>query len=91
MRLTTSIELALALCAYFAYGNPTKERKTCIVKASGTNQTDDAPAIRAAFAKCGQHGRIVFSPTTYYVNSPMNASGLKDLDIDIHGELLVRR
>ncbi|KAF2124060.1 glycoside hydrolase family 28 protein [Dothidotthia symphoricarpi CBS 119687] len=66
----------------------TVERKICTVKASGTYQTDDAPAIRAAFEECGQHGKVVFNPTTYYVNSVMRVSGLNDVDIDIQGELL---
>jgi hypothetical protein len=34
-----------------------------------TNVTDDAPAILKAFRECGQNGRIVFEPITYYVNS----------------------
>ena len=63
---------------------------TCVVKASGTNKTDDAPAIRSAFEECGRGGSIVFSPnTTYYVNSVLNISGLEDVDIDIQGKLLV--
>ncbi len=66
-----------------------KERKTCTVKASGTNRTDDAPAIRTSFEECGQHGKVVFEPLTYYVNSVLNISGLEDVDIDIQGELLV--
>ena len=82
--------LALALFALSASGNPTKGRKTCTVKSSGTNLTDDAPAIRIAFAECGHHGKIVFAPTTYYVNSALEIKGLEDVDIDVQGELLVR-
>lgn len=63
---------------------------TCVVEASGTNSTDDTPAILAAFDECGQGGTITFSAdTTYYVNSVMNVSGLQDAVIDIQGELLV--
>lgn len=63
---------------------------TCVVDASGTNSTDDAPAILAAFDECGHGGTITFSAdTTYYVNSVMNVSGLQDAVIDIQGELLV--
>lgn len=63
---------------------------TCVVEASATNSTDDAPAILAAFDKCGQGGTITFAAdTTYYVNSVMSVSGLQDAVIDIQGELLV--
>lgn len=63
---------------------------TCVVPASGTNATDDAPAILEAFDECGQGGTITFSAdTTYYVNSVMNVSGLQDAVIDIQGTLLV--
>lgn len=72
-----------------ANANLNRERKTCTVKASGSNATDDAPAIRAAFKECGQHGLVIFSPTTYYVNSVLNISGLNDVDVDIQGQLLV--
>lgn len=68
---------------------PGKGRATCEVKASGTNKTDDAPAIRKAFEDCGHGGKIVFKSTTYYVNSILNISGLNDVDIDIQGKLLV--
>ena len=64
-------------------------RKTCVVKASGSNETDDAPAIRSAFLECGKRGKVVFEPVTYYVNSVLNVTGLDDVDIDIQGTLLV--
>ncbi|KAF2800376.1 glycoside hydrolase family 28 protein [Melanomma pulvis-pyrius CBS 109.77] len=67
---------------------PSKGRKTCTVKASGTNKTDDAPAIRSAFSECSRQARIVFNPTTYYVNSVLNITGLEDVEIDIQGTLL---
>ncbi|OJI99083.1 hypothetical protein ASPVEDRAFT_187031 [Aspergillus versicolor CBS 583.65] len=63
-------------------------RQTCIVPASGTNKTDDAPAIISAFKRCGRGGKVVFQPTTYYVNSAMNISWLRDVDVDIQGKLL---
>jgi hypothetical protein len=64
-------------------------RKICIIKGGGSNKTDDAPAILKAFEECGRNGRVVFEPATYYVNSVMNISWLEDIDIDIHGTLLV--
>lgn len=65
-------------------------RKTCVVKASGTNTTDDAPAILEAFTQCGRRGKVVFEPTTYYVNSALNVTWLDDVEIDLQGTLLVR-
>lgn len=81
--------LPVALLALQGSASPTQSRKTCIVKASGTNRTDDAPAIRAAFKDCGRHGKVVFEPTTYFVNSVLNITDLEDVDIDVQGELLV--
>lgn len=62
--------------------------KTCVVPAGGSNATDDGPAIREAFEKCGQNGNVVFLNTTYYVNSVLNTSGLSNCQVDIHGTLL---
>lgn len=64
--------------------------KICVVPASGTNATDDAPEILAAFRECGQGGTISFPPdTTYFVNSVMNVTWLENAVIDIQGTLLV--
>lgn len=61
----------------------------CVVPASGTNATDDAPAIVQAFEDCGEGGTITFSPdTTYYVNTVMNVTA-QDATIDIQGTLVV--
>ncbi|KAJ5336416.1 uncharacterized protein N7506_004438 [Penicillium brevicompactum] len=64
------------------------DQKQCLIKSSGSNATDDAPAILEAFHKCGRNGRVIFEPTTYYVNSIMNISWLENVDIEIHGKLL---
>ncbi|KAF5519098.1 Alpha-L-rhamnosidase rgxB [Colletotrichum aenigma] len=66
-------------------------KKTCTVKASGTNATDDAPAILDAFKTCGRRGKVIFEPTTYYVNSVMNVTWLDDVEIDLQGTLLPGR
>ena len=63
--------------------------KTCIVKAGGSNTTDDAPAIRKAFRECGHGGTVAFKNTTYFVNTVMDIRGLKDCTIDLKGTLLV--
>lgn len=68
---------------------PRASGKTCVVKAGGVNTTDDAPAIRQAFEECGQGGTVAFGNTTYYVNTVMNITGLKDCEIDLKGTLLV--
>lgn len=83
-------QLALAAGLALSAGVHGKSsRKTCVVPASGSNATDDAPAIRNAFKACGHHGKIVFQPTTYYVNTVMNLTGLQDVEIDWRGTLLV--
>lgn len=55
----------------------------------GRNDTDDAVAIREAFAECGHGDKVVFLSHTYYVKSVMNTSGLEDVDIELHGTLWV--
>ncbi|KAH8663487.1 putative exo-polygalacturonase [Tricladium varicosporioides] len=62
--------------------------KTCIVKAGNSTLIDDAPAILDAFDKCGRNGKIVFLNTTYHVNSVMNTTGLRNVDIDLRGTLV---
>lgn len=81
--------LLTALLALQGGASPAQGRKTCTIEASGTNTTDDAPAIRKAFKDCGRHGKIVFQPKTYYINSILNITNLEDVDIDVQGELLV--
>ncbi|PSN64886.1 extracellular exo-polygalacturonase-like protein [Corynespora cassiicola Philippines] len=80
--------IGLLAFASLASAVPGGGRKTCVVKASGSNETDDAPAIRSAFLECGKRGKVVFEPVTYYVNSVLNVTGLDDVDIDIQGTLL---
>ena len=65
--------------------------KTCTVTAGGSNLTDDAPAVLEAFQDCGQDGRVIFSNTTYYINSVMNTTGLNNCEVEIHGTLVVSR
>ncbi|KAJ5111504.1 pectin lyase fold/virulence factor [Penicillium argentinense] len=87
MRLSQALCLLSALTCAFA-GRKPPFREVCVVQASGSNTTDDAPAIVQAFKRCGRGGRIEFKPTTYYVNSVMNISWLEDVEVDIRGELL---
>jgi galacturan 1,4-alpha-galacturonidase len=63
--------------------------KTCTVKAGGSEAIDDAPAVIEAFKNCGEGGRVVFLNTTYYINSVMNTSSLRNCEVDLYGTLLV--
>ncbi|THW78173.1 pectin lyase-like protein, partial [Aureobasidium pullulans] len=64
---------------------------TCVVKAASKGR-DSAKVIRDAFktcgkAKSGQRNRIVFENTTYTIASVLDTTGLKDVDIELHGTL----
>lgn len=63
--------------------------KVCTVPAAGSASIDDTPAILSAFDSCGLGGKIVFTNTTYHVNSVMNTTGLQDCEVDLQGTLLV--
>lgn len=63
--------------------------KTCTVPAGNSEDIDDGPAIIKAFGDCGQDGNVVFSNTTYHINSVMSTTGLKNCQVDIYGTLLV--
>ena len=83
---TAALGLILAASSPVVAG---EDRRTCVVKGGGNNATDDAPAIIKAFQDCGKHGKVVLEPTTYYVNSVMNISGLEDVYVDWRGVVLV--
>ena len=85
----TATLLAL-LSGFTAAASLSGQAKTCTVKAGGSNTTDDAPAIIAAFRECAQDATVVFEPTTYYVNSVMNVTWLQNVKIDLQGTLSVR-
>ncbi|KFX95946.1 hypothetical protein V490_03582 [Pseudogymnoascus sp. VKM F-3557] len=67
---------------------PGHHGKRCIVKAGGSESIDDAPAVLEAFKTCGHNGNVVFSNTTYHINSVMKTTGLKNCAVDIYGTLL---
>lgn len=87
MYLKTILLLAGLFLAQPLTANPTQ--KTCIVPASGSSSIDDTPAVLDAFQTCGHGGKIIFSNTTYHINSIMNTTGLRDCEIDLRGTLLV--
>lgn len=80
--------IAIIACV-FSFVDANTHRKSCVVKGGQSKEIDDAPAILHAFKECGRHGSVFFKPQTYYVNSVMNVSWLKDVDIEIHGTLEV--
>ncbi|KAF2969627.1 hypothetical protein GQX73_g3884 [Xylaria multiplex] len=82
--------LTFAALALLQTATSAQYRKTCLVDAGENNATDDALAIISAFKDCGRGGRVVFKPTTYYVNSVMNITWLDDVKVDLYGKLLVR-
>lgn len=81
---------ALSVAIESVLRDPSNLGNTCTVPAGGSESIDDAPAIIDAFNKCGQNGNVIFSNTTYYVNSVMNITGLKNCQVDIYGTLMVR-
>lgn len=88
--LYPSLLLSFAINSVTAIAaGPTVQRNVCTVQSAGSNETDDAPAILEAFGQCGKDATIVFQPTTYYVNSVMNVTWLKNVNVDIQGTLSV--
>lgn len=59
--------------------------RTCTVHAIG-NGTDDAPAILAAFEKCGRGGQIVLPSENYTIAQPMTTH-MEHARLDLHGYL----
>ncbi|KAG9863136.1 hypothetical protein KCV02_g24390, partial [Aureobasidium melanogenum] len=64
---------------------------TCIVKPAPSGK-DSSANILKAFESCGQakaglRNRIVFQNTTYNIASVLETTGLKNVDIELHGTL----
>ena len=63
---------------------------TCTVTPSGSSLIDDAPAIVAAFEECNKYsGKVILTNATYHINTAMNITGLKNVDLDILGTMVV--
>lgn len=63
----------------------------CVVPSCGSN--DSAPAIIKAFQECGhssgsERSKVIFKNETYHVKQVMNTTGLRNVDIELHGTLL---
>ncbi|KAL7931459.1 glycoside hydrolase family 28 protein [Trichoderma chlorosporum] len=87
MRFFASVLLSLvtALVAdAHILGSP---QPTCVIPAL-KNGGDDAPAIRDAFSKCGNGGKVVFQKdTTYSIQTALQLHNLKDVQVDMFGTL----
>ncbi|KAK8044746.1 pectin lyase-like protein [Apiospora rasikravindrae] len=66
-----------------------------LAPAPAANNSDSAPAIREAFARCGHNpddagarGQVVFKGETYHIQSVLNTTGLRNVDVDLRGTLL---
>ncbi|KAJ5540427.1 hypothetical protein N7494_005503 [Penicillium frequentans] len=78
----------LAVAGLSQAAQPRESSTVCTVPAAGSTSIDDAPAILEAFRKCGHGGKIIFTNTTYHINSVMNTTGLQDCEVDLQGTLL---
>ena len=71
-----------------AHSLPSPEH-TCVIPAS-KDGSDDSPAIREAFAKCGNNGKVVFQKdTTYSIQTVLQLHNLKNVQVDMLGTLEV--
>jgi galacturan 1,4-alpha-galacturonidase len=85
------IILSLTVFSALVSGSSLQKRQyTCTVPPGGSSSIDDAPAIIAAFKECNTNsGKVIFTNHTYHINSVMKITGLKNVDVDIKGTLLV--
>ncbi|KAJ7038613.1 putative galacturan 1,4-alpha-galacturonidase A [Mycena alexandri] len=79
------VRSVILLAALSATAQNAPHKNTCTVHAAG-NSTDDAPAILAAFAKCGEGGNIVLPSANYTISRPMTTH-LEGGQFNLHGYL----
>lgn len=99
--LLTALQARLVLSGHQPDDYPLTKR-TCVVQPAPEGG-DSAPAIIQAFADCGHNedgainssttnsgnrGKVVFTNETYTVRSVMNTTGLRDVDVELHGTLV---
>ena len=63
-----------------------KRGNVCTIEPSGG---DDSPAIISAFKQCNRDSVVVFQNKTYHVERIMSTHGLKNVEVQNHGTLLV--
>ena len=49
---------------------------------------DDTSSILRAFELCGTNGSVIFTNNTFRVDQVMNTTGLKNCDVELHGEMV---
>jgi galacturan 1,4-alpha-galacturonidase len=64
------------------------KRATCTPTSAGSANTDDVPAIEAAFKSCGTGGTIVIpAGKTYMIRSTLDFTGCSNCDFQVEGTL----
>ncbi|KAM0257251.1 hypothetical protein ACHAQJ_004489 [Trichoderma viride] len=77
-----------AAVAASAYSSSSLEH-TCVIPALNDGR-DDAPAIREAFDKCGNNGKVIFQKDTVYnIQTALQLHNLKNVQVDMLGTLEV--
>lgn len=89
MKLLHSVLWALTTAFVVNAHNLPSPQHTCVIPALKDGR-DDAPAIREAFSKCGNNGKVVFQKdTTYSVQTALQLHNLKNVQVDLFGTLEV--
>ena len=64
---------------------------TCVVSSAGNSSVSDVPAIKAAFASCGNGGIIQFSAgKTYAINELLKIQGCNGCEVQLEGTLKLK-
>ncbi|KAG8733231.1 hypothetical protein FRC11_007728, partial [Ceratobasidium sp. 423] len=64
---------------------------TCIVSSAGNSSVSDVPAIKAAFASCGNGGIIQFpAGKTYAINELLRIQGCNGCEVQLDGTLKLK-
>lgn len=90
MKLSRAIGLLLA-AVLTAQAFVVNEGTTCTVYPESLTHmgmpVDDTPSILQAFELCGTNGSVILTNHTFYINQVMNTTGLKNCDVELHGEM----
>ncbi|KAL6699377.1 glycoside hydrolase family 28 protein [Trichoderma pleuroticola] len=87
MKLLRPVLWALATAFVANAHNIPSPQHTCVIPALKDGR-DDAPAIREAFSKCGNNGKVVFQKdTTYSIQTALQLHNLKNVQVDLFGTL----
>ncbi|PNP39744.1 hypothetical protein TGAMA5MH_08263 [Trichoderma gamsii] len=87
MKFLRHIVQLLPASLVFAAYTPSSPEHTCVIPALNDGR-DDAPAIREAFNKCGNNGKVIFQKdTTYSIQTALQLHNLKNVQVDMLGTL----